>query len=111
MSAQDDLSPRAPDWRAVEQSPEFRALTRAKRAFLVPACLAFIVYYFALPVLVGYWPDLMSRRVIGRINIAYVFALSQFAMAWLLMFIYIRRARTFDRMAEQVVRRQSEIGR
>jgi uncharacterized membrane protein (DUF485 family) len=87
------------DWAAIERTPEFRALVRAKRAFIVPASLFFVVYYFALPALVGYWPDLMSTRVVGRINLAYLFALSQFVMAWALMAGYVRRARAFDRMA------------
>jgi uncharacterized membrane protein (DUF485 family) len=92
-----------PDWAAIERMPEFQALVRAKRAFLLPACLFFVVYYFALPVLVGYWPDLMSARVIGQINLAYLFALSQFVMAWALMAAYVRRARRFDRMAGELL--------
>jgi uncharacterized membrane protein (DUF485 family) len=94
-----------PDWAAIERTPEFRALVRAKRAFIVPATVFFVVYYFALPALVGYWPDLMSTRVVGRINLAYLFALSQFLMAWALMAAYVRRARTFDRMATAILRR------
>ena len=94
-----------PDWAAIERLPEFRALVRAKRAFLLPACVFFVVYYFALPALVGYWPDLMSTRVVGRVNLAYLFALSQFAMAWTLMAMYVRRARRFDRMAEELLQR------
>jgi uncharacterized membrane protein (DUF485 family) len=91
------------DWAAIERLPEFRALVRAKRAFVVPATLFFLVYYFALPALVGYWPTLMSRPVVGHINVAYLFALSQFAMAWLLMAAYVRRARRYDRMADALV--------
>ena len=91
-----------PDWAAIEQTAEFRALVRAKRAFIVPASLFFVVYYFALPALVGYFPNLMSIRVAGQINVAYLFALSQFAMAWTLMAAYVRRARTYDRMADAV---------
>jgi uncharacterized membrane protein (DUF485 family) len=94
-----------PDWAAIERMPEFRALLRAKRAFLVPACLFFVAYYFALPALVGYWPDMMSRPVAGRINLAYLFALSQFVMAWALMAAYIRRARAFDRMVQDLLAR------
>ena len=94
-----------PDWAAIERMPEFRALVRAKRAFLVPASIFFVVYYFALPALVGYWPELMSRRVVGRINLAYLFALSQFVMAWALMAIYVRRARHFDRMVGDLLSR------
>jgi uncharacterized membrane protein (DUF485 family) len=95
----------SPDWAAVERMPEFRALVHAKRAFLVPASVFFVVYYFALPALVGYWPELMSTRVIGRINLAYLFALSQFVMAWVLMAAYVRRARRFDRMAGELLQR------
>jgi len=94
-----------PDWAAIERTAEFRALVRAKRAFIIPATIFFIAYYFALPALVGYWPDLMATRVAGRINVAYLFALSQFVMAWGLMAAYVRRARRFDRMADDLVRR------
>ena len=92
-----------PDWAAIERLPEFRALVRAKRAFLIPASIFFVVYYFALPALVGYWPALMSTRVVGRVNLAYLFALSQFVMAWALMAAYVRRARHFDRMAGELL--------
>ena len=103
------LEPQAPhrlspdEWRAIERTPAFRQLISAKRAFLIPATLFFLAYYFALPVLVGYFPRLMERAVVGRINLAYLFALSQFFVAWALMWLYVRRARRFDRMAEKVV--------
>jgi uncharacterized membrane protein (DUF485 family) len=38
----------------------------------------------------------MERRVWGNVNLAYLFALSQFLMAWLVMAVYVRRARAFD---------------
>lgn len=94
-----------PDWAAIERTAEFRELVRAKRAFIIPATVFFITYYFALPALVGYWPDLMSTRVAGHINIAYLFALSQFVMAWALMAAYVRRARRYDRMVEHLLER------
>ena len=99
------MIPQPTDWAAIERLPEFRALVRAKRAFVVPATLFFLVYYFALPALVGYWPAIMSQPVVGHINVAYLFALSQFAMAWLVMAAYVRRARRYDRMADALVQR------
>src|SRR5687768_17257382 len=69
------------DWSRIAESDEFRGLVRSKLKFIIPATLFFILYYFALPVLVGYAPDLMKRRVFGVVNIAYLFALSQFFMA------------------------------
>ena len=52
----------------------------------------FIVYYFALPVLVGYARPLMEKRVLGPVNLAYLFALSQFFMAWIIAALYVRAA-------------------
>ena len=95
------------DWTAIEATPEFRELVASKRRFIVPATIFFIVYYFALPILVGYFPEAMSRNVVGRINVAYLFALSQFVMAWVLMWLYVRRARTFDAMEHEIVRRHA----
>jgi uncharacterized membrane protein (DUF485 family) len=62
----------------------------------------FVVYYFALPILVGFFPEAMSTPVAGSINLAYLFALSQFFMAWGVMALYVRRARGFDARAAKL---------
>ncbi|HEX8906563.1 MAG TPA: DUF485 domain-containing protein [Longimicrobiaceae bacterium] len=97
----------AADWPSIEAEPAFRDLVAAKRRFIIPATLFFIVYYFALPILVGYFPGVMERDVIGKINIAYLFALSQFAMAWVVMAMYVRRARDFDAREHEIVNRHA----
>ena len=96
-----------PDWPAIEAEPAFRDLVGAKRRFMIPATVFFIVYYFALPVLVGYFPGAMEKDVIGEINVAYLFALSQFAMAWVVMAMYVRRARDFDAREHEIVGRHA----
>lgn len=90
------------EWQKLEQQPEFRELVAEKRGVIVPATIFFILYYFALPVLVGYFPHLMDREVIGHVNIAYLFALSQFFVAWGLAFWYLRRANRFDAMEKDI---------
>jgi uncharacterized membrane protein (DUF485 family) len=51
----------------------------------------------------------MRTEVIGHINIAYLFALSEFVMAWLLAYFYIRQAtRVFDPLAEKVRQRAGQ---
>lgn len=91
------------NWNALATSTKFRELLKAKRRFIVPAVIFFVVYYFALPVLVGYAPATMTKRVIGPVNLAYLFALSQFFMAWIVAAFYIRAAAKFDRMAADVI--------
>ncbi|HSU14467.1 DUF485 domain-containing protein [Longimicrobium sp.] len=95
------------DWPAIEAEPAFRDLVAAKRRFMIPATVFFVVYYFALPILVGYFPRVMERDVIGKINLAYLFALSQFVMAWVLMAMYVRRARDFDAREHEIVSRHT----
>jgi uncharacterized membrane protein (DUF485 family) len=101
--------PQPPDWERLAQTSQFRALVQRKRRFVIPASVFFIIYYFALPVLVGYFPGFMSRRVIGPVNLAYLFALSQFVMAWVLAWLYVRACIRLDEMAHDVVR-DSENG-
>jgi uncharacterized membrane protein (DUF485 family) len=91
------------DWARLAGSAEFKSLLKAKARFVVPATIFFIVYYFSLPLLVGYAPELMARKVLGVINVAYLFALSQFLMAWIVAWAYVRAAARFDRMARDVI--------
>ena len=91
------------DWDIISQNPEFEDLMAAKARFIVPATVFFIVYYFALPILVGYAPEFMKTPVIGPLNIAYLFALSQFFMAWIIAGLYMRAANRFDQMAKRLI--------
>lgn len=90
-------------WDRVSEMDEFRLLLLAKKGFVVPATLFFVVYYFALPILVGYAPGLMNRKVLGPVNLAYLFALSQFFMAWAIAFLYVRAARVFDDFGHRIL--------
>jgi uncharacterized membrane protein (DUF485 family) len=90
-------------WEGLEQTDEFRQLVRARLRFVLPATIFFLAYYFLLPLGNGLAPDFMRTNVVGHVNIAYLFALSQFFVAWILAFFYIRQANNvFDRLAQKV---------
>lgn len=91
------------DWQKLATSEKFRDLLKAKRRFIVPATIFFIVYYFALPVLIGYARPFMEKTVFGPVNLAYLFALSQFFVAWIIAALYVRAAARFDKMAADVI--------
>ena len=94
-----------PPWAEISRDPEFRRLLRAKVRFIAPATAFFVIYYFALPVLVAFAPDFMNQPVLGPVNLAYLFALSQFFMAWLLAAFYVVVAAGWDRRAAAILRR------
>lgn len=101
LTADEDID--VADWDRVAAMAEFKTLLASKRKFIIPATIFFVVYYFALPVLVGYAPSLMDRRVFGGVNIAYLFALSQFFMAWTIAALYVRAAGKWDEMARVII--------
>jgi uncharacterized membrane protein (DUF485 family) len=90
-------------WDNIAESREFQDLMATKRIFIVPAFIFFVVYYFALPVLVGYAPQFMSTKVMGEVNLAYLFALSQFFVAWIIAGLYVKAAGNFDRLAKDIL--------
>jgi uncharacterized membrane protein (DUF485 family) len=96
-------------WDKIAESREFKDLMATKRIFIVPAFVFFVVYYFALPVLVGYAPQFMATKVFGMVNLAYLFALSQFFVAWLIAGLYVKAASTFDRLARDIVERAEVV--
>ncbi len=101
MAEKEELKPQ--DWEDIAATDEFKTLVITKRKFILPAVIFFIVYYFALPVLVGYAPKLMETRIFGVVNLAYLFALSQFFMAWILAAIYVKKAGNFDALAQKII--------
>jgi uncharacterized membrane protein (DUF485 family) len=90
-------------WDGIAATPQFRRLTNAKRAFIIPVFLFFAAYTLALPVLDGYAPHFMSAKVFGTMSRAYVFALSQILVTWVIAWRYIKVAEKFDRLAKDIV--------
>jgi uncharacterized membrane protein (DUF485 family) len=93
------------DWVAIEAHPRFRELHRRKSRFLWGLMAFSVLYYFLLPIGAAYWPALFHHRVRGPINVGLLFALSEFAVAWLVALVYSRHAsRRFDSMAAEIDR-------
>jgi uncharacterized membrane protein (DUF485 family) len=101
-----DASARARiDWVAAERSPEFQKLVRAKRSFVVPACIFFFSWYFGFVLLAGYAESFMGESIYQGFTVGYALALSQFVMTWVLGVWYVRKA---DREWDPLARRAAE---
>ncbi|MEA2330885.1 MAG: hypothetical protein QOH58_1023 [Thermoleophilaceae bacterium] len=100
------------DWKAAEQSPEFQELVRKKKAFVVPATIFFLVWYFGFVILAGYAPDFMGREFLtDGLTVGYTLALTQFVMTWVLGAWYLRKAdREFDPLAERAAQVALQAG-
>jgi uncharacterized membrane protein (DUF485 family) len=95
------------DWVAAERSPEFRELVKKRNAFVVPATIFFLSWYFGFIVLAGYAPDFMGEQFItDGMTVGYALALTQFIMVWGLGWWYLRKA---DRVFDPLAARAAEV--
>lgn len=77
----------------VQDSPAFREVRRRYRRFVVPAAVAFLLWYLAYVIAATTAHDLMARPVAGALNVAMVAGLGQFLTTFLLTWAYARHAR------------------
>ena len=88
------------EWVRVERTSTFRELTQKRKAFILPATIFFLVFYFGLPFLTAF-TTVLDVNVIGAINLAYIYAFAQFAMTWILMHLYVSRANGWDDLVDR----------
>jgi uncharacterized membrane protein (DUF485 family) len=85
---------------AIGKDPEMEELEHRHRRFVWPATVFFLLYYMSLNVLAGTSPELMGTKLFGQFTFGYLFALSQFAMAFVVAYVYSRwAARRIDPLA------------
>ena len=96
-------------WSRIAASARFQHLLAVKKVFIVPAFVFFLAYYLLLPILVGYAPRLMSTRVLGTVTLAYLYALSQFIVGWIIALLYLKTSSRFDALIRDVIAKQEFV--
>ncbi|WP_188454093.1 DUF485 domain-containing protein [Virgibacillus oceani] len=91
-----------PDFEKVADGAQFKELVQERKKFIVPMTVFFLVFYFSLPVLTSY-TTILNTPAIGDISWAWIFALAQFIMTWVLCTVYVKKSASFDKKADQVI--------
>jgi uncharacterized membrane protein (DUF485 family) len=89
------------------ETEAFKELIRRKRAFLIPAVVFVLLFFIMLPVL-SIFTDVLDGKVIGAISWAYLYAFAQFFLAWVVTFVYWRRANRWDELAREARKKAPE---
>ena len=74
----------------VQRSEDFVELRRRFRRFVFPMALVFLGWYLLYVVASGWARDFMGYKLLGNINVAYVFGLLQFVSTFLIAWLYER---------------------
>ncbi len=98
------------EWVRVERTSAFKELVKRKRAFIIPATIFFMLFYFGLPFLAAF-TTVLNVKVIGPLTLAYIYAFAQFAMTWIIMHLYVSRANKWDDLVDRArVEAAEEVG-
>ena len=100
---------RQDEWVRVERTPAFQELARKRKAFIIPATIFFLVFFFGLPFLAAF-TTVLNARAVGPLTWAYVYGFAQFAMVWILMHIYVNRANKWDDLVDRARDEAAEGG-
>ena len=79
-----------PGYSNIQDSAEFAELRRRFRRFVFPATAIFLAWYLLYVLLSGYARGFMATKLLGNINVAYVFGLLQFVSTFLIALLYSR---------------------
>jgi len=91
------------DYRAVQQSDQFRQLKKRHRGFVFPVLLACLVWYFAYVLLAMYAHDFMSTPAFGHVNVAMLLGIAQIITTFAVTTWYVSFAnRRLDPIASEI---------
>lgn len=91
------------DFVKIEETEEFKQLKRSKYKFIFPIPLLFLGYYLLFIVLSAYAKPLMSSLVFGNFTFGYLFGISYYVVIWGLAFLYVWKARQYDRKVNEII--------
>jgi uncharacterized membrane protein (DUF485 family) len=97
---------RAVDWLAVERSEEFQELVQARRRWLVPLTIVFLVGSIGYLLLAAFVPGVMGWQITDGLPFAWVAAVTQVLLTWALTWAYLRKA---DRDFEPLEQRAAAV--
>ncbi len=98
------MSNESKNWAELATNPKFVELHKKKKAFLLTLWCLGSIFFYALPICAGYFPDVMKVKILGRLNLGYFFCLFEFAMTWAIAIIYTHKSNTyFDPLTKEVL--------
>ncbi len=100
---QDQAARHDPVYDRLHEASEFQELRRRYRGFVLPATVAFLVWYLLYVIMSNWAGDFMSTRLVGHINVALIFGLLQFVTTFGLAMVYSRFSSSrLDPLARQL---------
>ena len=90
-------------YEQIEETDEFRELRHRFRSFVFPMTAAFLTWYLLYVILSAWARGFMAHKLVGNINVGFVFGLLQFVSTFGIAWLYSRYAnRRLDPLSAQI---------
>lgn len=94
------------DWLAIERSPEFKELVATRRKIITPLTVVWLVVSIGYLILAAFVPGVMGWQVTDGLPFAWIAAMTQVILTWVVTWSYLRKA---DRVLEPLEKRAAEV--
>lgn len=89
-------------WDAIYAHPEFQDLVRRRRAVVLRLFIVSMLFFFSVPLIVVFQPDLFKIPLGGAINLGLVYLVAQYLVGTAIALRYTTLLRRLDGMADQL---------
>ena len=84
---------------------KYLELIKRKKRFIALVLSVSFVFYFMLPLSLIFFPKVMTQTsFIPGVSWSWLFAFLQILMTWFMVHLYHRKAKYFDKVAEEIKR-------
>lgn len=95
------------DYKRLAADPKFKMLLKKRHRFIFPISIFFIVATLLFPILTGY-TTILNNIAFWNISWAWIYALLLFVMVWVLVTLYMKKSKSFDLAAEELLKAYRE---
>lgn len=96
------------DYSKIEAMESFNYFVKKKNRFLFSVTGGFLFFYILLPILA--FRPVLQQKVFGNITGVWIYSAGLFIMTLILATLYIRKASSFDKQAEDVIKEYESRG-
>lgn len=104
------MSSDAPDWAVLQQSAPFQQLVAQRGRFVRYASAALLSWFAIFLAVIGAAPAVAGTVVVAGMTVGFLLGLSQFVVAWLLTWGYLRLSNRRWARLEHSVRELATAG-
>ncbi|MCG8156380.1 DUF485 domain-containing protein [Brenneria goodwinii] len=89
-------------WDEIYQHKNYKEMVIKKQSAIIKLLIISLIFFFSIPFMNSFFPDLMKVKIAGAVNIGLVWAILQYPLGGLIACRYAVKMRHFDRESKKL---------